>query len=265
VANVTSIRNVLDRETDPDWKIGSKLLPAFVMQAMESDSRFNIELTLLRRTKPYPDIDHILSSLGVRARTLKSPQLSAHIAGAPPPQPPNAPANQRTPSATIGGLEVCRHYATRQACRYERPKQGLWCRMSHGSVAIDKKRMEAKKDYQSKKQNKKQEATKSATTDACYRCGSKNHGIDDCTETVQANIATYNPPKSGAFNDMATAVAEKILQSKNAYPNAPTALTATAALTTTADPLGVGTTNTAGIPDHADLNRALAQLFNGTN
>lgn len=235
VTAVTQIRNALDRETDDGWKIGNKLLPAYTLQAIEGESRFEVELTLLRRTQPPPTIDHILATLGAKARTFKTQNsVSGHVAATT-----NTSDSSKT---TSGGLEICRNFKNYGKCRFERPNFGRWCNKSHGTPAVDKQRAADRAAYKAnnptlpnqKHQSTsnpgpKQKPTPPPATDACYRCGSKNHGIDDCTEDVRGHIAAvppggaapgiYNapppppPPHSGSFDDIANAVAD-VLQKR---------------------------------------------------
>jgi hypothetical protein len=253
INTVAKIRNVLDRESDPEWQIGKQLLPGFILRAMEGDPKFDVELTLLRRTRPTPDVNHIMSTLGTKARELSKgqPSLSGYV-GAP----------SQAASTPQGVKELCRNFARDGRCKFDRPSAGQWCRHSHGADE-DVKRMAAKKAFKPAttnpaKQvpaNTKVKAGKGgaqAAPDGCYRCGSKNHGIDDCTEEVKASVAvtsTTPTDQAPAFNvaEVATAIALALQQQHGDGK----------AIGMVADPLGVGPSNVYGELDHE-----LAKLFN---
>ena len=254
VAVVALIRNALDRESDPAWQIGALLLPGFIMRAMEADAKFEVELTLLRRTHPAPGVDHIMTTLGTKARELTNGShkpLSGFAGGptAPPPSyPPSTPAPVLTPTR---GMELCRAFQRAGKCMYDQPGRGKWCKHSHG-VANDIKRMAAKKIYTDKAAAKpKGKPTPSKAPTGCYRCASKNHGIDDCTEEVRAAVADpQQTPLPAAkptptIDAMATAIALAIQRGTAASPTG-----------LIADPLGVGPNNTYGTIDHE-----LAKIF----
>jgi hypothetical protein len=263
VTAISTVRAVLDRETDPDWQIGRKVLPGFVLRAMESDPRFDFELTLLRRTQPAPDLDHIMATLGAKARTMSKPShLSGHIAD---PTPAPAPATGTT-------VELCRAFQNGK-CRFDRPEHGRWCRHSHGA-ALDKQRAIDKKAYKAKPRTggKPADAAKPAASagkkpfnvavDGCYRCGSKNHGIDDCTEDKVRGLAAAVPPAglttdgpSLGVTQMADAIALALQQ--RAANSLPSAADQAGVSGLSADPLGVGPTNTL-------LDFHLAKIFNAS-
>ena len=134
---------------------------------------------------------------------------------------------------------------------YDQPSRGKWCKHSHG-VANDIKRMAARKIYTDKVAAKPRgkPATPKAP-DGCYRCASKNHGIDDCTEEVRAAVAdpqqTPLPEASPTptIAAMATAIA---LALQRGTKTSPTGMAA--------NPLGVGPTNA-----YSDIDHELAKIF----
>ena len=259
VTTVANIRSVLDRETNPRWKIGDLLLPGYILRAMEADPKFDVELTLLRRTHPPPDVDHIMATLSTKARELsknsKKPLQLAAYAGGPPPA---TPTHVQPPTS---GKELCRKFQLSGECRYDRPSMGRWCKHSHGKDN-DIKRMAAKRAY-------KPPAPSPAATPAaakhktaqpasgCFRCGSKLHGIDNCTEEVKANVADTlpNTPLPGLTLDtMATAFAMAMGKQRDAAADQVAGMTA--------DPLGVGPNNVADTLGVSALDHELAKLFN---
>jgi hypothetical protein len=245
---VALVRNVLDRESDPRWQIGDLLLPGFILRAMEADPKFDVELTLLRRIRPFPGVDHIMATLGTKARELSkgTPTLSGFV---------GTSTQSATPTA---GKELCRKYASEGYCKFDDPSKGRWCRHSHGADE-DVKRMAAKKAFvrppappqgtQRGAKPKPGKGNQQSPPDGCYRCGSKNHGIDDCTEEVKASVAVTPtplpvPPAAFNVNEVAAAIAQA-LQHQGAQ-----------ATGMVADPLGVGPNNIYGAMDHE-----LAKLF----
>jgi hypothetical protein len=236
VTVVTKIRAVLDQETNPRWRIGNQLLPGFILRAMEADPKFDVELTLLRKTQPAPDIDQILSTLGAKAREQSKGQHSltgfATTVQQPAPRPPPP-----------GGQELCRNFARDGKCRYDQPDSGHWCKHSHGA-AEDVKRMAAQKAHRASgraqsappRKPKPGKGGQQQGPDGCYRCGSKNHGIDACTEEVKANVAV---PSAAPFNvsEVATAIALAMQQQQ---------ATTNQAVGMVADPLGIGPSNAFG-------------------
>jgi hypothetical protein len=263
VNSVSAVRTVMDRETDPDWQIGSKVLPGFVMRAMDGDPRFAVDLTLLHRTIPAPDLDHIMATLGVKARTMgPATTLAGHVAD---PHPAGTP-----PAAT----EMCRAFQDGK-CRFDKPEYGRWCKHSHGA-ALDRQRALDKKAYKAKaKPRVAPDATKAAAaaaaattakataakkaskpaTDACFVCGSKNHGIDDCTEDRSDKVRGLlgevppAPPPAIDMALMADAIALAL------HRRAESSVEQEGATGLAADPLGIGSAN-------ALMDLQLAKLFN---
>jgi hypothetical protein len=207
VDNVAAIRRTLARDTDPDWKIGSQLLPGFVMRAMEEDNRFQVELSLLRCTVPPPGIDHIMVSLAFKARTLvKAPNpLTGHAAVAQPAPPPATPSK----GGAGGGREPCRAFARDGNCKFHVPAEGRFCRHSHGEAA-DRQTALDRATFKSTGGKPPTKATGGKgkpgsrppkAPDGCYRCASKLHSIDNCTEGPSAHLgAVATPPNLSATN-----------------------------------------------------------------
>jgi hypothetical protein len=205
VDTVASIRRALDRETDPDMKMGKQLLPKFVLRAMEDDNRFQVELSLLRCTVPAPGIDHVMATLAFKARSLiKAPHpLTGHAAVARPPDPPST-----TPRGAGTGKEACRAFARDGNCKFHVPAEGRFCRHSHGDVAdrqtaLDKATFKAKGGTAAKGTKAKQQhaGRPAKAPDGCYRCASKLHSIDQCTEGPSAHLGTVaTPPNIPATN-----------------------------------------------------------------
>ena len=211
VDTVANIRRTLDRETDPDMKTGKQLLPKFVLRAMEDDNRFQVELSLLRCTVPAPDIDHIMATLAFKARSLtKTPHpLAGHAAAARPADPPPPPTS--TKGGAGAAKEACRAFARDGNCKFHVPSEGRFCRHSHGDVAdkqtaLEKATFKAKGGAPAKGGKGKSHGRPAKAPDGCYRCASKLHSIDQCTEGPTAHLgAIATPPSLPATNvDAAT-------------------------------------------------------------
>ena len=240
---VAKIRTVLNQESDPRWKIGDQLLPGFILRGMQAESKFDIELTLLRKTHPPPDVDHIMSTLGAKAREHSKGQhtLTALAASTSTPAASVATPVARPPAGS--SLQLCRNFERDGRCRYDHPASGKWCIHSHGPTE-DLKRIAAQKAFKAGgkpvargRTPKPAKVTQQQTSDGCYRCGSKNHGIDDCTEEVKGNVAVPAANSSSSslnVTDMAAAIALAMQQQQASAGDA---------MGMVADPLGVGPSN----------------------
>jgi hypothetical protein len=250
-ALVYQIQDVFDRETDPKLRPGSNMLSKYVLKAMEAEKNFAFEVTLLRKLKPDPDLFHIMGTLAVIAKMhggTKHADLSAFAASSLDSAP--APAQP----------DLCRIFKDTGRCRYENPAKGSWCKHSHG--VLDAARMKAKAAWASKPSSgdtapaargKGRKGT--LPSGACYRCGSKNHGVHACTEPLQAQTADL--PHAAAAAGVGTASTEELLSridrlESSARPATPSPFAGMA------DPLGVGPRNTTGL---SAIDEELGALF----
>ena len=271
VSEVSRVRTILARETNPARQLGNQILPDFVLGAMDEDKNFELEITLLRSTYPTPNLDHIMSSLSIKARTLRPRHLAAHAATTPAPTttPP-------TPRAPAGGKEICRNFARDGKCKFQVPAIGRFCKHSHGP-ANDKATAEARAAYNKKHglpkgkagtaAATKVKAPPSATTDSCYRCGSKLHGIDDCVE-VRGNMAsatnTFDATQVAQILSYANGLQQPAGTDDDDDTNAN--LAGNPASIASSDPLGIGVHNCDPPVTSIDftvnaMDRELARLF----
>jgi hypothetical protein len=192
---------------------------------------------------------------------VKPTSLSGHLGAVTPPI-----------TLTTGGQQICRAFAANNHCKFHDPPKGRFCKHSHGPAA-DKQTALDKATYKPRQRTKPAAAAATAAnaaaaaakqqppSDNCYRCGSKLHGIDDCTEEVRGNVAAIaTAPTPPDFQTMNTLMSfARQLQSQQPAPSNPGPPPPTIN-GMFADPLGVG-------PSTADqisiMDNELAKLFGG--
>jgi hypothetical protein len=252
-AKVSKIRSALDRETNANMQIGSQLLPGFILRAVDFDKTYAVELSLIRCTTPPPGVDHIMSTLGDKARSLvKHVPLSGNLGTVTPP----------ITTLTASGQQICRAFAANNHCKFHDPSKGRFCKHSHGPAA-DKQTAIDKALYKPRHRVKPAAAATAAAaaapppSDSCYRCGSKLHGIDDCTEEVRGNVAAI-----AATGDSAPAPDLQTMSTLMSFARQLQAAKVPPPTTTIngmfADPLGVGPSTAAQI---STMDNELAKLF----
>ena len=119
-AEVTRLRQALSEVQDERLKVGARVIPLFVLQALDADPRLSVELAFLRRLGPDVTVDRIMSDVQI-----KMLQLGAPVAG--------------NVAAVTQRAKVCYNYRDKGACKF-----GDNCRFEHAGAGGGKSKRQPK-------------------------------------------------------------------------------------------------------------------------
>jgi hypothetical protein len=130
------------RQVKPDsLKVGEQVLLQFVLQAMESDPRYALDLAMIRRAKPLPPLEHVMAEFTAKAAKIEGKGQPRGLTGLAAQE--QEPAQQQEPALdammvgkwnSVKGAKksknVCFNFRKNGTCRF-----GDKCKFSHDSKA----------------------------------------------------------------------------------------------------------------------------------
>jgi hypothetical protein len=138
---IMGIQASLSQVKNNSLKVGDQVLLQFVLRAMESDPRYALELSMIRRVSPLPSLEHVMAEFTAKAAQIEGKGQPRGLTGLAVQQ--QEPAQQEEPvlDAMMAGnwstvksakksKNVCWNFRKNGTCRF-----GAKCKFSHDPKA----------------------------------------------------------------------------------------------------------------------------------